>query len=230
MKKIRLILLSVIAIFLQGSCSDDFVEVDAPFENSDAFFNSEQDYFDALVGAYDLLQTTYLNVMIGEIASDNTLAGGENANDFLGVQEIDDMRHTPINQPLRDIWGWMYSGVNRANFILEFQDNTDFEGRENIIAQARFLRAYYYFELVKFFGDVPLAVDTRIQFGDQFNLDRTPASEVYDQIEEDLIFAAENMPFQQEFVGMATRGSALALLGKVYLYQDQFDLAANALE
>jgi len=212
------------------SCSDDFVDVEAPFENSDDFFNSEEDYQDALIGAYDLLQTTYINVMLGEIASDNTLAGGENANDVLGIQEIDDMRHTPINAQLSDIFGWMYSGVNRANFILEFQDKTDFPGRENVLAQARFLRAYYYFELVKWFGDVPLVVDKRVQFGDQFGLDRTPRAEVYAQIELDLISAIDNLPVTQDVLGKATKGSAQALLGKVYLYQDKFDLAAPVLE
>ena len=212
------------------SCSDDFVNVEPTSDNSENFFNSEQDYRDALVGAYDLLQTTYINVMLGEIASDNTLAGGENANDVLGIQEIDDMRHTPINQQLVDIWGWMYSGVNRANFILEFQDKTDFPGKENILAQARFLRAYYYFELVKWFGDVPLVVDKRILFGEQFGLERTPKAEVYAQIEADLMYAVDNMPYVQPIVGQATKGSAQALLGKVYLYQDKFDLAAPVLE
>jgi hypothetical protein len=220
----------MIAVFMMASCGDDFVDVDPPFENSDAFFNSEEDYNDALVGAYDLLQTTYLNVMLGEIASDNTLAGGENANDVLGIQEVDDMRHTPINQQIRDIWGWMYAGVNRANFILEFQDKTDFQGKANVIAQAKFLRAYYYFELVKWFGDVPLVVDKRIQFGDQFTLPRTPKSDVYTQIEQDLIDAISNLPYTQGTIGMATKGSAEALLGKVYLFQDKFDLAAPVLE
>ena len=226
-KKI-IFLLSIFTVLF--SCSDDFVDVEAPFENSDDFFNSEEDYQDALIGAYDLLQTTYINVMLGEIASDNTLAGGENANDVLGIQEIDDMRHTPINAQLSDIFGWMYSGVNRANFILEFQDKTDFPGRENVLAQARFLRAYYYFELVKWFGDVPLVVDKRVQFGDQFGLDRTPRAEVYAQIELDLISAIDNLPVTQDVLGKATKGSAQALLGKVYLYQDKFDLAAPVLE
>ena len=49
------------------------------------------------------------------------MAGGESANDVLGIQEIDDMIHTPINQQLRDIWGWMYAGVNRANYNLSFK-------------------------------------------------------------------------------------------------------------
>ena len=232
MKKynIQLTFLSLLAAVLMVACGDDFVEVDPINENSEDFFNSEEDYQDALVGAYDLLQATYLNVMVGEIASDNTLAGGESATDTPGIQEIDNMTHTPVNQQLRDIWGWMFAGVNRANYILEFQDKIDFSGKDQIIAQARFLRAYYYFELVKWFGDVPLAVDERLLFGDQFNVDRTPKAEVYAQIEQDLIFAAETLPATQAEEGRITSGAARALLGKAYLYQDKFTEAANALD
>ena len=216
------------AVFV--ACGDDFVEVDPINENSEDFFNSEEDYQEALVGAYDLLQATYLNVMLGEIASDNTLSGGESATDSPGIQQIDNMTHTPVNQQLRDLWGWMFAGVNRANYILEFQDKTDFSGKDQVIAQARFLRAYYYFELVKWFGDVPLSVDQRLLFGDQFNVDRTPKEEVYAQIEQDLIFAAETLPATQAEEGRITSGAARALLGKAYLYQDKFTEAANALD
>ncbi len=222
--------LSLLAAVLMVACGDDFVEVDPINENSEDFFNTEEDYQEALVGAYDLLQATYLNVMVGEIASDNTLAGGESATDTPGIQEIDNMTHTPVNQQLRDIWGWMFAGVNRANYILEFQDKIEFSGKDQIIAQARFLRAYYYFELVKWFGDVPLAVDQRLLFGDQFNVDRTPRAEVYAQIEQDLIFAAETLPATQAEEGRITSGVARALLGKAYLYQDKFTEAANALD
>ena len=72
-----------------SSCSDDFIEVAPNEENSEDFFNSEQDYQDALIGAYDMLQSTYLNVMLGEIASDNTLAGGESATDVPGIHPAD---------------------------------------------------------------------------------------------------------------------------------------------
>lgn len=225
--KIKFVL---IAFVLIASCSDDFVDVESNAENSEDYFNSEEDYQNALIAAYDLLQSTYLNVMLGEIASDNTLAGGENANDVPGIQEIDDMIHTPINQQLRDIWSWMYAGVNRANYIMEFQDKTDFEGKTSVLAQTRFLRAYYYFELVKWFGDVPFAVDTRLQFGDQFSIGRTPKTEIYTQIEMDLMFAANNLPYVQAQTGRITKGAAQALLGKVYLYQDKFAEAAAILE
>merc|ERR1712227_587477 len=99
---------------------------------------------------------------MGEIASDNTLCGGESATDVIGYQQIDDMIHTPVNDQLQNLWNWMFAGVNRANYLLEFQNNVDFEGKDIIIAEARFLRAYYYFELVKWFGPVPLK-ETRFQ-------------------------------------------------------------------
>ena len=231
MKKLNIKILSAIVLLTLGfSCSDDFVDVKSQAENSEDYFNTEEDYQNALIGAYDLLQSSYINVMLGEIASDNTLAGGESATDVIGIQEVDDMTHTPVNAQLRDIWGWMFSGVNRANYILEFKDKTDFVGKEEVLAQARFLRAYYYFELVKWFGDVPLVVDQRMLFGDQFNVDRTPKAQVYAQIEMDLISAAENLPYTQAEKGRITKGAAQALLGKAYLYQDKFDEAAAVLD
>ncbi|MFT7497754.1 MAG: hypothetical protein ACI8QP_000334 [Porticoccaceae bacterium] len=232
MKKlnIKIIVASILFIGLTVSCSDDFVDVVSSEANSEDFFNSEEEYQSALVGAYDLLQSTYLNVMLGEIASDNTLSGGESATDVIGIQEVDDMIHTPQNSQLGNIWGWMFAGVNRANYILEFQDKTDFTGKEEVLAQAKFLRAYYYFELVKWFGDVPLVVDKRFLFGDQFNVDRTPKAEVYAQIELDLIYAADNLSYVPSQEGRVTKGAAQALLGKVYLYQDKFTESADVLE
>ena len=203
--KILLILLIGTLFMINESCSDDFIDVESNDPNSENYFNTEADYQDALIGAYDMLQSTYLNVMLGEIASDNTLAGGESATDVLGIQQVDDMIHTPENNQLRDIWGWMFSGVNRANFIMEFKDNIEFEGKQQVLAQTRFLRAYYYFELVKWFGPVPLVVDKRIQFGEQFEVDRTPVAQVYAQIEEDLLFASENLPYVQPEVGRGNK-------------------------
>jgi len=233
MKTLKITSILFVFVFtIVTSCSDDFVDVESQDQNSEDYFNSEGDYQDALIGAYDLLQSSYINVMLGEIASNNTLAGGESANDVVGIQEIDDMIHTPVNAQLRDIWSWMYGGANRANYIMEFQDKTDFPNKNIVLAQARFLRAYYYFELVKWFGDVPFSVDKRIQFGDQFELDRTPKAEIYAQLESDLIFASENLPvsWEESETGRATKGSAQALLGKIYLYQEKFSDAAVAFE
>ncbi|TBW27189.1 RagB/SusD family nutrient uptake outer membrane protein [Gramella sp. KN1008] len=223
------IIFTLIAAFAI-SCSDDFVDVQSENEDSANFFNSEEDYQDALVAAYDPLQSTYINVMLGEIAGDNTVAGGEGIIEEKGIRDVDFFELTEVNPELRNLWNWMFNGVNRANYIMQYQDKTDFPGKEEVIAQARFLRAYYYFELVKFFGDVPLVIDKPLEFGDQYEVDRTPKEEVYDQIEVDLMFAAENLPPTQAQTGRITSGAANALLGKAYLYQNQFEEAATALE
>lgn len=223
------ILLFVIAIGF-NACSEEYLDIESEDPNSENFFNSQEDYESALVAAYDLLQSSYLNVMLGEIASDNTLAGGESATDVIGIQQIDDMIHTPVNDQLSDIWRWMFAGVNRANYIMEFQDKTDFPDKPRVLGETRFLRAYYYFELVKFFGDVPLVVDQRFLFGDQFEVDRTPKADVYAQIERDLIFAIDNLEYTTPDVGRATKGSAQALLGKVYLFQEKYQEAADVLD
>lgn len=223
------ILLFFVALGI-NSCSEDYLDIESEDPNSENFFNSQEDYENALIAAYDMLQSSYINVMLGEIASDNTLAGGESASDVIGIQQIDDMIHTPVNAQLSDVWRWMYSGVNRTNYIMEFQDKIDFPDKPRVLAETRFLRAYYYFELVKFFGDVPMVVDQRFLFGDQFEVDRTPKADVYAQIERDLIFAIDNLQYTTPDIGRATKGSAQALLGKVYLFQEKYGDAADVLD
>ncbi len=192
-----------------------------------------------MVAAYDYLQSTSKFVQFAEIASDNTLCGGESATDSPYIQEIDDMIHSANGQSdggLRTMWQWMYEAVNRCNYIMEFKDKTDFANKASVIAQTRFLRAYYNFILVKWWGDVPMKEDQRIQFGDEFSIERTPVAEVYDLIERDLIYAADNLPYVQNQTGRVTKGAAQALLGKVYLYsdfynnQDKFTEAADVFE
>lgn len=121
------------------SCSDDFVDRSPEYSiDSENYFNSKDDYNKALVAEYDLLQSSYLNVLLGEIASDNTLAGGESPTDVIGFQQVDDMIHTPVNSNLRDLWNWMFAGVQRANYILEFKDKTDFwNSKTKLIFQAK---------------------------------------------------------------------------------------------
>jgi len=232
MKNLKIIYI-LFTIFVIYSCNDDFVNVDALDRNSEDFFNTEEDYQDALVAAYDYLQSTSKFVQFAEIASDNTLCGGESATDSPYAQQIDDMSHSAVGQSdggLRTMWQWMYEAVNRCNYIMEFQDKTDFSNKTHVIAQTRFLRAYYNFILVKWWGDVPMLVDQRIRFGDQFSIPRTPKSEVYALIEQDLIFAANNLNYTGYETGRVTKGAALALLGKVYLYQEKFAESADVLE
>lgn len=233
MKNHTYIVVAAVALFamLTVSCSDEFVDRDPVYSiDSENYFNSKTDFENALIAAYDPLQSSYVNVLLGEIASDNTLSGGESQNDVIGFQQIDDMIHTPVNSNLRDIWNWMFAGVNRANYILEFQNKTNFEGKSQIIAEARFLRAYYHFELVKWFGAIPLKGDARFKIGDEKSIPRSPVADVYASIEADLIYASENLNPTASQKGRATKGAALALLGKAYLYQNKFTNAASALE
>lgn len=210
---------------------DDFVDIDPPYTlDAENFFKSPSDYDRALTGAYDLLQTSYLDMWIGEIASDNSIAGGESVTDTQGLHEIDGMTHGLVNSELRSLFRFMYAGITRVNYIFENKDNIDFEGKEKILAQAYFLRAYYYFELVKFFGGVPLIIDRRIGAEELKSLGRASVEEVYAQIEADLTVAAETLAWTDPVKGRITKGAALALLGKVYLYQNKFNEAATALD
>jgi hypothetical protein len=230
-KYIVLISVFLITITTILSCSDEFVDREAQYSiDSENYFNSEQDYQDALVGAYDLLHSSFMNVLVGEIASDNTVSGGESANDVVGIQQIDEMNHSPVNSNLKNIWDWMFAGVQRCNYILEFKDKTDFPNRNQVIAETRFLRAYYHFELVKWFGGIPLNGDKRFKVGDEKTIPRASVAQVYAIIESDLLFAIDNLNATPSQTGRATKSAAQALLGKAYLYQNKFAQAATFLD
>lgn len=227
----RIIFTVVLTLSVLTFSCDDFVELTPEYSiDSENYFNSEDDYYLALVAAYDILQSTFLNAILGEIASDNTLCGGESATDVIGWQQVDDMIHTPVNSDLRDLWNWMFAGVQRTNYFMEFKDKTDFDGKDQMMGEILFLRAYYHFELVKWFGAIPLKVDERFELGDETTIPRSPVSEVYAQIEEDLKTAIDLMSVDPVMVGRASKGSAQALLGKAYLYQEKFSEAAAVLE
>jgi hypothetical protein len=227
----NLLLTGLLLLLGATACEDDFIGRAPVYSiDSENYFNAEADYQNALIAAYDLLQASYLNVMLGEIASNNTLAGGESATDVIGIQQVDDMIHTPVNDQLKSIWDWMFAGVNRASYLLEFKDKTEFDGKAQIIAEARFLRAYYNFELVKWFGPIPLKGDERFALGDETSLPRSPESEVYASIESDLMLAIADLAVTAPQTGRVSRGAAQALLGKAYVFQGKYAQAAVILE
>ena len=224
-------LIIVIICLISMSCSDNWVDRQPVYQlDSENYFNTQADYNNALTGAYEMLQSSYINVMMGEIASDTTLSGGESANDVIGIQQVDDMIHTPVNSNLKNLWDWMFAGVNRCNYILEFKDKTNFAGKNQLIAETRFLKAYYEFELVKWFGGIPLSGDKRFNLNDEKSIPRSSTPDVYASIEGELLYAIDNLNATASQTGRATRGSAQALLGKVYLYQNKFGQAAAVLD
>ena len=120
----------------------------------------------------------------------------------------------------------MFAGVKRANYFLEFQDKTDFDGRLEMVAEVRFLRAYYHFELVKWFGGIPvkeyndalLGAGKRFAPGDETSIPRYSASDIYALIITDLIYAVNNLEYIAPQAGRVNKGAAEALLGKAFLY------------
>lgn len=200
------------------------------------YLRSENDYKTMAVSVYTPLQWLNQEVVVSDIASDDAVAGGENASDVLSLQQIDDMTHTPVNSTLQDLWVSAYEGVNRANYMIQFKDANpagqvvDFAGKNALYGEVYFLRAYYYFHLVRMFGDVPFFVDKRLGLSESKSLKRTAKAEVYKQIEADLTAAIAALPAVQVQKGRITKYAAQALLGKVYLYQNKFDQAASMLE
>ena len=232
MKNFKTILLLILVTSVLNRCTDhvDYEAIEGYQITSEIYFQQEADYDAALVGTYDVLQWLFFNIQLGAIASEISLCGGESATDYIGIQQIDDMTHYPENNVLRQIWQFLYEGVNRANYMEENKANIDFDGKESMYGEVYFLRAYYYFELVKFFGDVPLFTEARLTAGEAGTLTRTPKEEVYAQIELDLQNAIASLPDSQSQVGRVNKYTAYALLGKVLLYQDKFAEAASALD
>ena len=200
------------------------------------YLQTESDYRTMEVSVYTPLQWLNQVVPIGDIASDNAVAGGESASDVLDLQQIDDFTLSPVNGTLTQIWQYAYEGVNRANYLVQYKDKNpagqqvSFAGKDAMYGEISFLRAYYYFTLAKMFGDVPLFVDKRLDISSSGTLKRVARSAVYLQVEADLNSAISVLPAVQVQKGRITKYAAQALLGKVFLYQNKYDSAAAVLQ
>lgn len=239
MKNIQI---TIVSILLAGamlvSCKkwvdynpkDDFKITDLEY------FKSEADYRSIAVGTYAPLQWLNQVVPVGDIISDNSVTGGESASDVLSLQQINSFTHTPINGTIADLWQSCYEGINRVNYMQQYKDKNPagetitFVGKDALYGEVYFVRAYYYFTLVKMFGGVPLFVDRRLNFSDLGTITRASQADVYKQIEIDLNAAIAVLPSVQTEQGRATKYAAQALLGKVLLYQNKFAPAAVMLD
>ncbi|HPD95981.1 MAG TPA: RagB/SusD family nutrient uptake outer membrane protein [Tenuifilaceae bacterium] len=237
MKSIKIIG-SLIMLLIATSCKD-WVEFDPHDEymiTENDYLASASDYQTMAVSCYTPLQWLNQMVVIGDIASDNSVAGGENASDVIALQQVDDYTTTTNNSALENLWQSAYEGVNRTNYLLHYWDkniagNTiNFTGKDALKGEIYFLRAYYYFNLVRMFGDVVLFTDRKISVEDFGKLQRSPKADVYTQIEQDLLAAIDVLPPTNVEKGRITKYAAQALLGKVYLYEEKFDDAATMLE
>lgn len=200
------------------------------------YLKTESDYRTMTVSCYTPLQWLNQMINVGDIASDNSVSGGENATDVLVLETMDNYTVTPDNGLLEDLWKSAYEGVNRTNYLLQYKDENSqgetvtFEGKDAMYGEIYFLRAYYYFNLVRMFGDVVLFTDGKLGVADFGTLQRSPKADVYAQIEQDLNDAISALPATTNQAGRATVYAAQALLGKVLLYQNKFDAAAAMLE
>jgi starch-binding outer membrane protein, SusD/RagB family len=243
MKKYTLLLLITILSF--QSCKEDNLDVEPVGEFlSSNFFVTEDQVFSALIAAYDpiawsMAQGQWVSyIMYAEIRSDNANAGGDPSDaDQPGWQEIDDLRETNSNTVLQPLYRRNYIGIFRANTVLQ-ESKVESDQVDIYKAEAKFLRAYYHFELFRHFGPVPVV--TSLLAPDEVNLKRNTVSEIFEAITIDLEEASQVLPVNhgsgQE--GRATKGAALAMLGKAYLYwadflnddKAKFDQAATYLQ
>ncbi len=239
MKNINIKILSIIFLtIVLGSCKKwvDYKPVEDFRISEDVYLKSESDYRTMAVSVYTPLQWINQAVPVGDIASDNSVSGGENASDVLPLQQIDDYTLTPNNATLTELWQAAFEGINRANYMHQYKDKNlagetvSFAGKDALYGEVYFIRAYYYFHLVRFFGDVPLFVDKRLGLSESKTLKRSPKDEVYKQIEADLNNAITVLPAVQTQKGRITKYAAQALLGKVLLYEKKYDASAAMLD
>ena len=168
--------------------------------------------------------------VLGDIASDDAIKGGSEG-DQADFGLIDNFNIIPTNSAIEAVWFRNYDGIFKANVVIEGLTESNKavsdEVKKSVIAQARFLRAYYYFTLANTYGNIPLRL--KIESPEELQSPALPQAKIFEQIETDCQAAATalpaNWPLNDE--GRATKGAALALLAKTYLFQKKWTLAAQ---
>ena len=234
MKRISIFL--VIVGILSVSCKNLLnKQPQAAISTSNAYQTSE-DAIRAVTAAYRPLESNawfgpsyggYMTWVFGDIASDNAVKGGESASDQSYAYAISHFTVTPTNLATNLAWSTLYVGIHRCNLVLDNVPNIKMDGtlKTRLLNEAHFLRGFYYFQLVKLFGGVPLVLKSTYK---SYDMAKSPKSDVYAQIIKDLQ-AAEGLPMKSQYdaadMGRATKGAAEAYLGKVYLYMHDFPKA-----
>jgi hypothetical protein len=207
-------------------------------EESYPFPGGSGPYDQYIFGAYNDLRAFDVHVFgflhATSIRSDDADKGSTPADGGANSQQMDNFPVLSNNGFCNSLWLGNYGLINKANNTLfQIGTNTNIVASEQIKiqtrAEARFLRAYGYFNLVRLFGSVPLIDTLFLDPAAQNNVPQSPAATTYAFIENDLNFAAANLPLSwaPQFVGRLTRGAALGLLAKVYITQGKWAQAQS---
>lgn len=217
--------LAVLLASLTIASCDDFLEVPpkGAFLTENYYADRDQVY-GALIGVYDALKKNtggFENmVAMMNAGSDDHVAGGGSASDGLQIHAFDDFTLTPDNVA-GSYWDDHYQGVFRANTLLSKIDGIEMDSGEKarIIAETKALRAFYYFNLVRMFGNIPLLLEP-LTATNLYEVTQVEPSVIYNQMETDLLDAIQYLPpiVTGEERGRLTQGAAKALLGKIFLY------------
>lgn len=168
--------------------------------------------------------------IFGDVASDDAVKGG-NAGDQAEIDNIDKFNPTPDNGCLSTFWQNSYETISRANNVVTYVPNVDMDAatKERYIAEAKFFRAWAYFNLVNIFGQVPLKLKPQ-NTSDAIHVGLSSVDKIYTQIESDLSEAAPKLPtsYASE-AGRVTQGAAYAMLAKVRLFRKDWSGAVEAI-
>lgn len=239
MKKflIKTTILSTALMLLNTGCKKSFLEQKVPGAlPADQFYKTDQDATQAVTAIYDLMTAHYNTnwtslYMVKTMLSDESNAGGSGPGDQEGYQRLDDYTFDAQNDKVRGAWNLLYGAIYRANNVINKVDDAT-TLRKRLIAEAKFLRALNYLDLVTLWGDVPL-VTKEISPSQFTTTPRAKKEDVYALIVKDLQDAISVLPEKSAYSGAekfrASKGAAQALLGRAYLYQQKWTEAATQL-
>ncbi|MCL6267734.1 RagB/SusD family nutrient uptake outer membrane protein [Flagellimonas myxillae] len=236
MKRNKYIIIVILAIFGLNSCSDDFIEVQNKEVLTDSsFWQTEDHALQALTSAYAALHSSSGSkwAFFEEIYTAMAYKADDMVNNTAETysRALASFTNTTEESGPFNIWRSAYAGIGRANQILlrvPEMESISQQSKDVIVAEAKFLRAYYYFWLVTGFENVPLVITYETDPDSLFPNQASPA-EVWAQIETDLSEAEANLLTEHaaEWRGRATVGAARALLGKAYLFQEKWSEAES---
>lgn len=223
------------------SCEDFLTEEVRGQQNLDTYFTTADECEAYITGCYqDITCGGWWNIntvwLLSEMCSDDAWMGNttQSQSDYISLAHY--QGNGASNGPISNFWQYRYKGILRCNVAIDRISNAELEDKElqaRLVAEARFLRGYFYFELARNFGGVPLITEFKMPEEIQ-GITRASLENTYKFIEEDLIAAAEVLPKRSEYadadMGRATSGTALGLLGKVYLYQEKWTEARDVLQ